>query len=367
MKEITCTQFLIKIFFFLLPLFLLIVIDLSLPVNYFSHRFWEATSVYNKLGRILLPGPFYPNMDMAMNETGDLGVHSPYEVIKKVEWITNKDGYRTRLSPDKHYDIVVIGDSLAAGSSLSQKEIVAEALSKNLNQDVYNMGGLRMTEFLNTDYIETHKPKVVVLIQMERTLTDVSSFSVSRKQDVVSRLHTKVQKYVTYFHAEKLIPVFVIADRFLKLNMYHYLRANAEYLLDPKSVIKYDGSPMLFFQGEVANKEVPKDEFDLTVSKIAEVNKYLQSQGIQFVFVPIPNKETMYWDVFPKHVQPHFIPDLVQALRKNNVTAINVQDAFLKAMQKDKKVLYHTDDTHWNKEGVNETVKAIISIPNFNK
>lgn len=351
-----------KAFLFFIPFFIMAGIELMLPVNYFSHRLWESINVYNRAGRILLPGPFYPNIKMSMSETGDLGVHTKYEVVKNVEWITNKDGYRTSLSSDNHYDVVLVGDSLAVGSGLDQKETAAEVLSKYLRKDVYGMGGILMTEFLHSNYIDTLTPKTIVLVQMERDLTDVSNFSVNYKYNVISLSHYFVQKLIIYLHLEKLNPVFVLLDRFLKQNMYHYFRANVQFSLAPKSVIKFDNSPMLFFQGDIANKEVSKKDFDLTVSKIVEVDKVLKEKGIQLIFVPVPNKETIYWDLLPSKTKPHFIPDLVKALNEKGVNAVNIQDQFLKATIKENKTFYHTDDTHWNAEGVKEAMKLVSSL-----
>lgn len=355
-------KFFTKVFIFLIPFFIMSAVELSLPVNYFSHRFWESINVYNRAGRILLPGPFYPNMKVSMVETGDLGVHTPYEVNKNVEWITNKNGYRTALSPDDHYDVVLVGDSLAVGSGLDQKDTAAEVLSRGLGKNVYGMGGILMTELLHSGYLEKDKPKTIVLIQMERDLTDVSNFSVNYKHNIISYSHDLVQKFINYFHLEKLNSAFILLDRFLKQNMYHYFKANTQYFFESKPVIKYDASSMLFYQGDIANKEVPKKDFDLTVSKIVEVDRALKAKGIQFIFVPVPNKETVYWDVLPNKTKPHFIPDLVKALNEKGVIAINTQDQFLKATIKENKVLYHTDDTHWNKYGVLETMKLVAQL-----
>lgn len=355
-------KFIIKTFLFLIPFFIMSAVELSLPVNYFSHRLWESINVYNRTGRILLPGPFYPNMKISMIETGDLGVHTPYEVTKNVEWITNKDGYRTKLSPDNHYDVVLVGDSLAVGSGLDQKDTAAEVLSRYLGKDVYGMGGILMTELLHSGYIEKDKPKTIVLIQMERDLTDISNFSVNYKYNAISLAHDFAQKSINSLHLEKLNSEFVLLDRFLKQNMYHYFRANTQYFFEAKSVIKFNNSPMLFFQGDIANKEVLKQDFDLTVSKIVEVNKVLKEKGIQLIFVPVPNKETIYWDILPSKTKPHFIPNLVKSLNERGVMAVNTQDQFLKATTKENKTLYHTDDTHWNADGVKEAMQLVSSL-----
>ncbi|HCC06248.1 TPA: hypothetical protein DEP94_02750 [Candidatus Nomurabacteria bacterium] len=362
MKNLEYKKFIIRTFLFLIPFFIMSAVELALPVNYFSHRFWESINVYNRAGRILLPGPFYPNMKMSMVETGDLGVHTPNEVIKNVEWVTNNDGYRTRLSPNEQYDIVLVGDSLAVGSGLDQKETAAEVLSKSIGKDVYGMGGILMTEFLHSDYLTVHSPKTIVLVQMERDLTDVSNFSTKYTYNFISFSHEIAQKIIHTFHLEKLTDVFVLLDRFLKQNMYHYFRANTQYFFEAKPVIKFDNSPMLFFQGDIANKEVSKQDFNLTVSKIVEVDKVLKEKGIQLIFVPVPNKETIYWDSLPSKTKPHFIPDLVKALNEKGVKAVNTQDQFFKATIKENKTLYHTDDTHWNAEGVKETMKLVSPL-----
>lgn len=355
-------KFIVGAVLFSLPFFALSFVDLALPVNFFTHRLWESLSVYNRLGRVLLPGPFYPNMDISMEETGDLGVHTPYEVIKSVRWITNKYGYRTALDGDKNYDVVLIGDSLAVGSGLDQKETIAEVLSRSLGQDVYGMSGILSNEFIHTDYIDKHHPKVLVLIQMERDVDDVTNFATVYKYTYINISHDVLQKIVKKFHLEGLNPTFVLVDRFLKQNMYRYLKAQTQYLFESKPVIKYDSSPMLFLQGEKANISDHRATLSDTVSSIAGMNEYLKSKNVKLIFVPVPNKETIYWDVFPSKVKPHFIPDLVKALKEKGVTTINMQDDFINVTNNSKKILYHTDDTHWNAEGVRETVKLITPL-----
>lgn len=354
MERTEYKKFLIKTFLFLIPFLVMLIIELTLPINYFTKKFWEALRVYSTTGRTFLTGPFYPNVQMSMDEYGDLGVHTIYQLNKRTEWVTNDVGYRTEFPSNKDYDVIVIGDSTSVGSELDQKDTLQSQLSKSLGTNVYGMGGILLQDLYNLEYINNHKPKFIVLSQMEMTLLD----SPAKENKILS----VVKDFSHKLPLENFNGVFILVDRTVKQNMYHSMRANVQYFLNPKQVVKYDSSPMLFYRGIPANKEIGKESFDEAVDRIVKADKFLKEKGITLIIAPVPNKESIYFDAIPGKIKPHFIPDLVKALKDKGVVAVDTQSAYLDSKNKDNKTLYLIDDTHWNKDGVNETVKLVSPI-----
>ncbi|MBK7819393.1 MAG: hypothetical protein IPJ60_19020 [Sphingobacteriaceae bacterium] len=56
---------------------------------------------------------------------------------------------------------------------------------------------------------------------------------------------------------------------------------------------------MLFLQGESANKDGTKEEIEQYASVIEGYYNYFKGQNIEFLFLPIPNKENIYYEMFP--------------------------------------------------------------------
>lgn len=349
-------------FLFLSPFLIASLIELSLPVNYFANRFWESLNVYNRTGRILLPGPFYPDMEMSMTELGDLGAHTPYAEEKHVTWVTNTQGFRTKKDPHQKYDVVLIGDSLAVGSGVDQKNTPAEVLERETGLNVYGMGGYFPVDLINSTFLETSSPRIVVNIQMERYITDATKFETGYHPGMIILLHDVAQKYINALGLSALNPIFVSVDRLLKGTLYRSTYAKINFFLEPKKVIAYGEPKKLFFNGEKSNDDIKDEVLQETVSKIVEVDEYFKKRGIRFVLLVVPNKETLYFNLLPGSKKPHFIKELTDELKKRGVLTLDTQEVFLSAMQKTKKDFYFTDDTHWNEEGILLGIKTIVPL-----
>lgn len=356
-----------KVFFkniglFLLPFFIISLVELTLPVNYFATRFWESVNVYNRIGRILLPGPFYPNVRMTMDEMCDIGVHTRYGVPKKATWETNQYGFRTKESGEDKYDILVIGDSLSVGSGVSQEATISEVLARETGLKVYGLGGYFPNDLVRSGLLEKHTPKFVIDVQMERYINDTSKFEITDQYDPIIFLHDIAQHVIQSYGLEKLNPLFVFIDRFLKGNIYRTTYSNIRYFLEPKEVKAYGNPPILFYNYANPNAEVSKETFDATVEKIVEMDTYMKSKGITFIVFVVPNKETIYFNLLPDNKKPTFLPELTSALSAQGVITFNTQDAFLLLKERYKKVIYSPCDTHWNEGGIEEAVKLLVPV-----
>jgi len=145
-------------------------------------------------------------------------------------------------------------------------------------------------------------------------------------------------------------------DRVSKMIMLHYFRASlrrgisAPKHLGPEPISSQYG-PIYFIQGRRANEDVSQEKLDKAIQVIRSYNDAVKSRGIRFIFLPIPNKENIFYE----HLQtkrPVFLQQLISELKSHGIETIDTQKAFEEAFRKNQVLLYHTDDTHWNPKGV---------------
>ena len=112
---------------------------------------------------------------------------------------------------------------------------------------------------------------------------------------------------------------------------------------------------MFFLNGK--NQHYHYEIINDIAETIAQYKNYCDSIGVKFIFLPLPNKETIYYNNVPLNEQPNYIVELNSILNKKGVTTVNT----IKILndEKDNLLLYHLDDTHWNSNGVNIVVNEL--------
>jgi alginate O-acetyltransferase complex protein AlgJ len=346
-----------KYFVFFLPFLIAICVELFvLPIHQFTFRMWESLAVKRSFG--ILKGQFYPNMQVRKNEEGDLGYYTPCAIRKDVNWVTDRYGYRKNNAALKRYPIVIVGDSNIAGSSLDQEELLSEVLEKKLGQSVYPLAGERLRALFQHDLIRKNLPEVVILAGIERDIPE--SLPPLRPKDLrsPSSLEDVLRKIRLNPVLQTIATVF---DRIFKANMLNYFRARINR--SGPSLRRIDATqecPILFLQGAEANKASSPERVERAVERIKEYSNFMEKKGIRFIFLPIPNKETIHYEQLntPK---PAFLEQLVKKLRELNIEVIDVQKTFDEIYQGTHSMLYHKDDTHWNALGAKTTANLLES------
>jgi len=334
-------RFILKTVFFLLPL-LLLFMEVLLPLNTFTYRPWEALIYNSKRG---LAFPFYPNQSLNMNSVGDLCHNTQNEVSKYENWITDKLGYRNNKFIKKA-DILFIGDSFIAGSGLCQDSTITNQLRKQINGQVYNMAPSSFNEFislLNLGVID--KPNLVVYGIVERSMP--------------TPLRSVSYEYNT-FNGNRIS---ILKDRFSRFYSFNYLKARLSK--SKGNGIKGISSEMYFLNGK--HQIYNYDMINYVADTIIKYKNYCDSIGVNFIFLPLPNKETVYYNYVPLDKQPTYIAELYSVLNKKGVNTINTIKIFND--EKANSLLYHLDDTHWNSNGVkivaNELAKKVPNSTNL--
>jgi len=326
-----------------MPFVVISIAAAFLPLNYFSFRFWEALMVKK---RIVFTGPFYPLQKVSMTEEGDMGHGTPYAVEKKVYWETDRYGYRKNDS-NGHSDVVVIGDSNIAGSSLTQEDIFSEVLQCRLKRSVYPYAPNNINNFIQDTRFITNPPKVVILEIIERDIFSHEQIQIkpsakltikTKIKSLTSSLQNSVNRYA--------VKTALVLDRIQKRELLNYIKAQIE----PQTIgVRYQD--MFFLQGKKAAISAKDSEIQNTVKIISAYNDYFRKKNILFIYMPIPNKETIYYDLLPEKPKFTILKQVLQGLKQSGVPTIDLLRAF-ESFKHDGGNPFQVDDTHWNAMGV---------------
>jgi len=342
-------RFLIQLLLFLIPAIVLLVININF-MSFFYFRPWEDISF--KYQDVYSLSPFYPDSKIFRNSVGDLCHHTNNAVYKHEYWITDKLGFRNDEFVDKP-DILFIGDSFIVGSSLSQKDILSNKVKSKFDNTikVYNMAPSNFSQFdyyLRLGIIK--KPKILIYSQVERKLPQ-PMYTIK-----FGLLHNVVLKLFNTMNVN------VYIDKMLKFSSINWIKARIQ---NNKGIGVRGISNMYFLNGYSQKYE------DNYVNKSLEIintyKKYCDSLGIKFIYLAMPNKETVYFDLVPFVKQPNYLLQLDSLLKTEKIATINTLKIYNDFRKKNKILLYHLDDTHWTPIATELISKEIVRILKQNK
>ncbi len=345
----------LKFGLFILPIIIIPIFEtFFLPVNFFNYRTWEALAFMNK--NYKSEGPFYPNYQIEMDEEGDLAFHTPQAILQKTKWITDEIGYRNNQFI-KNPDILLIGDSFFAGSSLDQSETLNNQLLSKLDStgSIYTMAPASFKDF-HSLYSRNiiHKPKTIIYSIVERNTPEVFDIYNQIKQ-TNNTIKIKQSSFVSSIKS--------YSDRFTRLYFKEWVFAKIHNKKGPG--ISSNINPSFYFlKGKESNN---KNETDLiyTINAIKSYKLFCDKNGIEFIFIPMPNKETVYYDLVPFDEQPNYLFKLDSAMQVNGIKTINPLKTYNEERKTSSELLYKLDDTHWTSKAVDCIAKEIVLL--FNK
>lgn len=325
------------------------VLELAVPQQLISFRNWEPFCItdYSKF-----IGPWIPNKTLTRDETGDMGHHTDRAIIKKdIRWTTDELGYRN----DKYIkdpDIIFIGASNMLGCAMDQESFLGPVLGRMMNRTTYTMAPThfnKMARLISNDFFE--KPDIIVYGCMERLIQD---FHKLNKKYINSKIKNKERfsnKWYNLYHKTR--------ERINKKLFKNYLKARANGSggygvpspVDPNMVIFKNNNDLV---------KVTQDEIVKHSKIITQYYKYSKKLGVKFIFFPIPNKGTVYYETIPLENQPDYLSKLFVELKKRKVPHINTLNLFNK--HKENELLYHYDDSHWNEAATALVAKELFSL-----
>jgi len=339
-------KFILNIFLFLTPIIVLLIIEGLLPSTFFAFRTWESISFATRVPHY---SSFYPNSVTLMNANGDLCHHTDKAIVKSEFWITDKLGFRNNEFVDEA-DILFIGDSFIAGSGLSQNELVSNKVKSKSNKKIYNMSPSSISQF---DYFlkigVIKKPKIIIFSKVERNIPEPI---ISIKESFIEKMASKVFSFYN-------INVFI--DKAFKLSSIDWLQARISKSKGYGIPSKVN-SNMFFFQG--ANQKHNEGDLQTTLINLKSYKKYCDSLNIKFIFMPMPDKETVYYELVPFLEQPNYLFKLDSILKNEGISTINTLKIYNDYRKNNMNLLYHLDDTHWNSNATELISNEIVRMVN---
>lgn len=329
-----------------LPLVVISLVEAwCFPVNYFNHRNWEALLIKSNLPHY---GPFFSNIEVKSIEEGDLAHHTQDAVKRENSWKTDALGFRN-ASIVKTPDILIIGDSFMNGTSLSQEEIFSNQLVKSTKgkYSIYCMAPYTFEQWillLETGVVG--KPKMVIFSNVERT-TPAYFQEISAQ----NTLKTKIKRIIAENNLAE------IQDKYTRFYSLEWLcaRMKGSHGNGYQSPVK---KGFYFLNKEITSEQQDALRLEETVKALKSYDTYCKANNIGFLYLPMPNKESVYYELMPLKAQPNYIHKLCDKLKENQVDVINSLSVYNKS-KVNGKLLYQLDDTHWNKDGVAIIVKSV--------
>jgi hypothetical protein len=124
--------------------------------------------------------------------------------------------------------------------------------------------------------------------------------------------------------------------------------------------------PMLFLDEETGHSprgyfydHTPDIITDLA-DNITAMATGVKERGLEFVFVPVPNKVSIYHDLITDIEYDQFVPKLVAELQSRGVCVVDLMPAFTD-MRRAGIQVYHATDTHWTKIGAERAADLITA------
>jgi hypothetical protein len=116
-------------------------------------------------------------------------------------------------------------------------------------------------------------------------------------------------------------------------------------------------------------KPLKVGQLESTITNLVEIQRHLEEQGITFLFVIAPNKETIYPEFLPDEINttdnPTWADQIITGLEGKNVSVLDLRQPLI--AEKSIHPVYFKTDTHWNPVGAHLAYQQILKAlqPDF--
>lgn len=267
----------------------------------------------------------------------------------------------------KDAEILTFGDSfLAAGARVKN---VPGRLADTLKKKVFFSQTSEPLEMLENTGFQKGEKKYLILETAERRVPSLFSGGHSKlvkTNPVLVNLMTTVipvnieQRYTFLLQKSKATHYIYKELATLKFNLFGYISSvTPVYKKEP---------PWLFYYQDVNDKKTSfyykftDEEIKSICDNIENLSRQLNDKyNIEFVFMPVPNKYTIYHRLLNNDEYNNLLPRIYIELKNRNVKVCNLYDVYMNSG----KELYYPTDTHWNEEGVKIAVNEVIKFIDF--
>ncbi len=353
-----------------------LLLDISLrllPPRHLSFRAWEAMTLFAPGN-----GPFTPHSvyssSLSSGDLASLGNLPHLRQFRQELFSTDAEGYRNRHEPTRPFNgILLVGDSFAAGSGVSDEQTLSEQLNRISGLPVYN--GAEAPNFWELLHSLQMTGGLVVWLQSERgplplTLDDLSPdtreqswrYRIVRSAigDERTKALRRIKKYV--FSLWSYSPLQILFGRAIKVLQNDKILPNP-YRGTIVDVQLRNGREILFLPTELENYDRDRAT---NPQFFAQLKEQLQMRGIGLLVLLVPDKYVVYHDLLlpalPREKHPPFLNVVEQRLAAADVPVLNLTPRFrnqAQALLPRDEYLYWLDDSHWNAGGIRDAAAMI--------
>ena len=350
-------------------------------VYFRPHEKWISSKFYKKNIK-----------DFMQNTYGDLYAKMPTDEKKKyynikqvrdVYFETDEYGLRNSINLN-NADFILVGDSFIVGNGNTQKHIPSEILSRLLNKKVANIAfpgapisyEKNLLEFQN----EISKQSKIILFYFDVNDLENNNLKINKEKknnkSFFSEFFYKTWIYYNFLentkdiYLRKIYPSNQVFFKLIRRNSYSINRkifdklyyfykkglSNKEFSKNKKILIKNINNKKVAFYNNYVQKTRKNTIFFTHIFKNVDVLK-----KIQFVIF-IPTKYRVYSDFLGENLSDNLAFDFLKnEYEKLNIPVYDITN-ILKSEIKNEKLVYWRDDTHWNYNGIDISMKYIRKI-----
>ncbi|MDP8222154.1 MAG: hypothetical protein P9L99_02235 [Candidatus Lernaella stagnicola] len=343
------------------------------PLSWTAFRAWEVVAAPDL--------PFHPHARYAGQASGDLGNIAGVPQLKhrhRQVFTVDEYGFRNPVGwADRRPQVVVVGDSFAAGSQLSDHETLAALIESELGLVTYNYATMPLRGFFYDERFRDATPRVVVAFHVEREL-NADLFTIPEAETFRPRAYADQNEYRrTHRRGPRALwreRTHLASRRSLVTWAAERLRQGALWsarLYDfPPQIAHFDPTTGFLFYAEGSwvkrSPAAQRKRANAAVTALVEARAKLARRNIELVTVIAPDKETVYHDLIPDLADRavyEVLDDFVKQSRRRGARVAEVHWALAdrRATHSDD-LLYFPDDTHLTALGTRIVFNELRSV-----
>jgi len=341
------------------------------PPGVFTFRAWEAMTLFVKDGEAFSPVKRYEN-ERSYGDLSNIGNLPKLRQYHREVFTTDTLGFRNLpIQQPGQLKTVLIGDSFAAGSGVSDEDTLSQQLARLQASPVYNAArnpqdlevtcrdisnldisnGLVIWELFERAPIPQFPSGE---IQPQRTLRSRLKDAISRRFPNAVPKQKVARKYLSDFL--EYSPLSIEASRAYRVLQNDLVLPNT-YKSNVAVYTLTNGASMLFIPQEIENYHKIRS---LETKSVTEMKARLNAMGLRLLVLLVPGKYTVYYPLLrdaPASAldSPLYTNRLEASLRAAGIDVVNLTAVFRKSAAEALargEYIYWLDDTHWTPSGI---------------
>lgn len=344
---------------------------LLLPLDWFAFRCQEGARDTRRFlcGAEDYSKNFFKKNSYCRNTRtqGALAPHTRYSSRWDEEWFTDDLGFRNKdASPDKRYQVVIVGDSDIEGAGVTQEDMINVKLGKMIGANVYSWAPDSLVGMLYSKRFQEAPPFIVVVAENEKNtpfwrvawmlnlirahhMNERTPSSASPGCRVYKHFPEKLQLFLSDVYRKPLLPRFLFDNAVTWL----FKKQAPETVLNERTGNYFDLETLHSLRKAQQTQEALVPE---TVTALKSFNAMMRQKGMLMIYMPIPAKWSIYWDQVPEDIRkelrrPDYLTSVISELDKAGILTIDLTRIFRDAYEREGRMLHWPDDNHMHAQG----------------